>query len=109
MHPIRSTKRETLRPSRPEKMLLAGTLLNCEYESVHADVKKGLEQSNDFGVTIASDGWANTNWDSILNFMVSINGSAFFLKSLDCTIHLRDGGSNSRIRSRQRCPGYHGW
>mmetsp|Transcript_60628 Transcript_60628/g.161885 ORF Transcript_60628/g.161885 Transcript_60628/m.161885 type:complete len:146 (-) Transcript_60628:296-733(-) len=31
--------------------------------------------------------------NGIQNFMVSINGSAFFLKSLDCTIHLRDGVS----------------
>ena len=45
-----------------------------------------------YGATIASDGCEDVRRRPILNFMASTRRAAAFLKSLDCTDHMAEGG-----------------
>jgi hypothetical protein len=76
----------------PSRKKLSGELLDKAYESTEQLIAPHLAAAKKFGVTIASDGWSDPRRRPILNFMASTRGASIFLKSVDCTDHMAEGG-----------------
>jgi len=76
----------------PSRKRLCGELLDQAYKSTEQLVAPLLAVAKKYGATIASDGWSDVRRRPILNFMASARGAAVFLKSVDCTDHLAEGG-----------------
>jgi hypothetical protein len=84
-HPLQSYKV-------PDRHKFSGEVLDKAYESTEKLVAPILAVGKKYGATIASDGWSDQHRRPILNFMASTRGAAAFLKSVDCTDHMAEGG-----------------
>jgi hypothetical protein len=76
----------------PNRKKLSGQLLDDVYESIQESVLPVLAAAVKYGSTVASDGWSDVNRRPILNFMNVTRGRTVFLKSIDFTDHMAEGG-----------------
>ena len=71
---------------------IAGPLLESAFEDPAALVQPSMDRAIKDGGTLASDGWTNVQRRPITNFMLATRESALFIKSIDSTDHMADGG-----------------
>ena len=81
----------------PSRKRLSGELLDQAYKSTQQLVAPILAIAKKFGATISSDGWSDAQRRPILNFMASTRAAAAFLKSVDCTDHMAEGGKKDAV------------
>ncbi len=51
-----------------------------------------VDRAKEYGGTLTSDGWSNMQRRPITNFMLVTRECAVFMKSIDSTDHMADGG-----------------
>ncbi len=67
-----------------------------------------IAEAKTFGATIASDGWSDMHRCPILNVIIVTRGAAVFMRSIDGTDHMAEGGRKTfrlalRVLSRDQC------
>ena len=81
----------------PNRRRISGPLLDSAYEDTAASVQLLLDTAKEYGGTLASDGWSDVHRRPITNFMLVTRESAVFMKSVDSTDHMADGGRKNAV------------
>lgn len=76
----------------PNRRRISGPLLDSAFEATTLQAQPIIDRAKKYGGTLASDGWSNVQRRPITNFMLVTRESAIFLKSVDSTDHMADGG-----------------
>ncbi len=76
----------------PNRRRIGGPLLDSAYEDTAASLQPIIDKAKQYGGTLASDGWSDAQRQPITNLMVVTRESAVFMKSVDSTDHMADGG-----------------
>jgi len=76
----------------PTRRRIGGPLLDSAYEDTAASVQPIMDRAKKYGATLASDGWSDVQRRPITNFMLATRECAVFMKSIDSTDHMADGG-----------------
>ena len=88
----------------PTRRRISGPLLDSAYEDTAASVKPIMDRAKKYGATLASDGWSDVQRRPITNFMLATREYAVFMKSIDSTDHMADGGrKNTLYLAEQLC------
>ena len=81
----------------PSCKRLSWELLDQAYKSTEQRAAPILAIAKEFGAKISSDRWSDAQRQPILNFTASTRAAAAFLKSIDCTDHMAEGGKKDAV------------
>ena len=79
----------------PNRKRIGGALLDTAYEDTAASVQPIVDRAKKYGATLTSDGWSDVQRRPITNFMLVTRESALFMKSIDSTDRMAEGGKKN--------------